>query len=403
MEKLTNAQSFFVWVAGYDKATAEQCTSSEIRKLTIVGSMILIPAFIAIFSYSYGFYFIFGNHYAAIVGGVAAAIVLFVVDRSITAYGRPGSFSFGMLGRVVLAITIGLLLAEPLIIKVFEDSIQEQQYGELSQAKAITAVKYDEAVVLLNSDLAEDQEKLDHLREGYTKEMDGTGGSGIRNQGPIFQKKYQDYLNYQVLYNAKSSKVDAEIKAVQNDKANALRMVELNNANGLIGRMRALSKLGENEPIVNWTTWLLRVFFTIIELLPLLIKISPTGDRKLYYKLIDMNDAEKEKIFEMSSKERMAVKQQEEKLRLTNAFAELCHKETQVIASNMQKDSIYLMAKAQEMTERKIDFVARALKNIKDETLLSEVLASFEAVHTGFMNVISQLISKSNSNFSTNN
>ena len=130
--------------------------------------------------------------------------------------------------------------------------------------------------------------------------------------------------------------------------------------------------------------------------------MSPAGDRGLYYKLVDMNDDEKQQIFQMSSKERLEYKQQEEKLCLTKAFAELCHKETQIIAGNKEKDSLYLMAKAHEMAERKIDFIGRAIKSIKDETLLKQVLEQFEQIHVGFMNTIDQLIAKSNSNFSTN-
>lgn len=166
--------------------------------------------------------------------------------------------------------------------------------------------------------------------------------------------------------------------------------------------MRALSSLGEKEPIVRRTTWLLRTFFILIELLPMLIKISPSGDRGLYYKLVDMNDAENEKMFLMSSGERLKVKQQEEKLRLTQVFSELCLKETQVIANHKEKDSVYLMAKVQELTDKKIDFVAKALKRIKDEKILAQVLSKLDEIHNGFLKTIEDVTAKSNANFSVN-
>lgn len=400
MKPITKSQSLLIWAAGFDNQTATQCTSSEIRKMTIAGSMVFIPAFLALFSYSYGFYFIFHNTNAAILGGIASAIVLFVIDRSIMAYGRPGRISLGLLGRILLAVTVGFLLAEPLILKIFEDSIQEQQFSELSTAKESAATPYDARIKALQDELGVDQKRLYELQQAYTAEMDGSGGSMIRNQGPIYEQKYKDYQEYQQLYAANQANTAAKIAEIQNQKSEALAMIEHNNADGLIGRMRALSSLGEKEPIVHWTTWLLRIFFTLVECLPLLIKISPAGDRGLYYKLVDMNDVEKEQIFEMSSKERLEFKQQEEKLRLTQAFAELSHKETQIIAGNKEKDSIYLMAKAQELTEKKIDFVGRAIKHIKDEGLLKEVLARFDQIHAGFMFTINQLITKSNSNFS---
>jgi hypothetical protein len=401
MKKLTKTQALLIWAAGFNYETAVQCTDTERGKMATAGSMVFIPAFIALFSYSYGFYFIFENVTVAIVGGIVSAIVLFIIDRSIMAYGRPGSFSLGLLGRLMLAVTVGFLLAEPLILKIFDDSIQEQQFTELSAAKENTAISYEESISVLQEELSESRQHLSSLQEAYTAEMDGTGGSKIRNQGPIFQQKYQDYQDYQKIYEENQVTTRAEIAEIQTQKAEAMDLVEKNNANGLIGRMRALSSLGEKEPIVHWTTWMLRIFFTLIELLPLLIKISPAGDRGLYYELVDMNDDEKKQIFEMSSKERLEFKQQEEKLRLTQAFAELCQQETQIIAANKAKDSIFLMAKLQELTEKKIDFDERAMSTIMDEDLLNEILAKFNQIHNGFMDTINQLIIKSNSNFST--
>ena len=402
MKPISTTQSTLLWAAGFDKETAEKCTSPEILKMTIAGSMVCIPAFLALFSYSYGFNLIFGNLFATIGCGIISASVIFVLDRSIMAYGRPGTFSLGLIGRLLLAVTVGFLLAEPLILKIFDDSIQEQQFTAVTAAKSNAASAFDARIKSLQDQLSAGQQRLYDLQQAYTGEMDGTSGSGIRNQGPIFEKKHNDYEDFKALYSANKITTAAQISELQKQKTYALARVENKQANGLIGRMRALETLGQKEPIVHWTTWLLRIFFTMIELLPLLIKISPAGDRGLYYKLVDMNDDENQQIFQMSSKERLEYKQQEEKLRLTQAFAELCQKETQIIASNKEKDSLYLMTKAHEMAEKKIDFVGRAIKRIKDESLLKQVLEQFEQIHAGFMSTIDQLIAKSNSNFSTN-
>lgn len=400
MKNLSTTQSILIWAAGFDSQAASQCTSSEVRKMTIAGSMVFIPAFLALFSYSYGFYFIFKDPTCAIIGGIVSSIILFIIDRSIMAYGRPGVLSFGLFGRVLLAITIGVLLAEPLILKIFEDSINEQQYVELTSAKKNEASEFDNKIAEVNNKLDIQRKKLYDLQTAYTQEMDGTGGSKKRDKGPIFQKKEQDYLKEEADYKVNLGKAQTEISEIESERESALNLVEVNNANGLIGRMRALSSLGAKESIVFWTTWLLRIFFTLIELIPLLIKLSPSGDRGLYYKIVDLNDEEKEQIISMSSTERLKMKEQEENLRLTQQFAELCHKETQVIAENKEKDSIYLMIKAQEMTDKKIDFVARAVGNIKDEELLREVLGRFDQIHSGFMATLNQLIIKSNANFS---
>lgn len=401
MKPITKIQTVLLWAAGYDKETAGLCTSPEVKKMTIAGSMVFIPAFIALFSYSYGFYFIFKNLEGAIIGGVASAIVLFIIDRSIMAFGRPGKWSFGMLGRVLLAVTVGFLLAEPLILKIFEDSIIETQFAELDVTKSEKSKTYDARINVLNTEMIESNNRLNQLQQAYTSEMDGTGGSGFRNQGPIYQQKHHDFLVFQNQDSILRANNQSLINSIEEEKSAALLLVENNQADGLIGRMRSLNKLAEKEPIVNITSWLLRIFFCLIELLPLLIKISPSGDRGLYYILVDANDLERERVHEMSSNERLQLKGQEEKLRLTQAFNDLCCKEIQIYLSSKEKDSNYLMIKALEMSERKIDLVGKAVKSIKDETLLNETLVTFENIHAGFMQTVNQLLAKSNSNFST--
>ena len=402
MKNLSITQRILIWLAGHDRKTAENCTSSEVKKICIYGSMVLIPGLIGLGSYGYGFYFIFKNFTAAIIGGVVMAMVLVLIDRSILAFGR-GKFSLGMLGRLCMAMTAGFMLAEPIVLKIFEDSIEEQQYAELKQQKETAAVPYQTQVAALEDELKKDEARVNELQSAYTGEADGTGGSGIRNQGPIYEMKKQDYIDAKKNYDAKVASYAAKVQGINTDKETEYTGIEKKNADGLIGRMRALSALGDKEPIVKWTTWLLRIFFCLIELLPLLIKISPTGDRGLYPRLIDIADKEREDIYIMSSDERKAVRQQEEKLRYTEEYANLCMKETQIISSSKEKDTVFLMDRATALTEKKLDFITRATKSIKDPAMLQTVINHLNQIHDGFMATIEHLLSKSNRNFGTNN
>jgi hypothetical protein len=403
MKNVNAMQRIFIWLAGYDSNTANNCTSSEIRKITIMGTMVLLPGLIGLFSYGYGFYFIFKNLQSAIIGGMLSSIVLILIDRGIMAYGRPGHFSFGMFGRVCLAVTVGILLAEPLILKIFEDSIEEQQYVELKHQKEAISIPYQSQIKALNADLKIDEGRINALQTAYTGEADGTLGTGNRNQGPIYEMKKQDYLKAKADYDAKAIKYASNINHINADKDAENNMLEQKKADGLIGRMRALSVLGEKEPIVKWATWLLRFFFCMVELLPLLIKISPTGDRGLYHGLVDIADKEREEVYTMSSDERKAVHQQEEKLRYTQVYADLCLKETQIISTSKEKDTVYLMDRATALTEKKLDIITRATKSIKDPVLLQTVINHLNDIHNGFMSTIEHLLSKSNKNFGANN
>lgn len=402
MKKLNVIQKTLIWLSGHDRKTAENCTSSEVKKICIYGSMVMIPGLVGLFSYSYGFYFVFKIVSAAIIGGVVMTFVLIMIDRSILAFGR-GKFSIGMFGRLCMAMTAGCLLAEPIVLKIFEDSIDEQKYVEVQQLKKAAAIPYQIQVAALDDELKKDQTRVNELQAAYTGEADGTTGSHIRNQGPIYEMKKQDYLDAKQSYDAKVARYTAKIQNINIDKEAEYAGIENKNADGLIGRMRALSALGDKEPIVKYTTWLLRIFFCLIELLPLLIKISPSGDRGLYHGLVDIADKEREQIYTMSSEERKVVHHQAEKLRYTQEYAELCMKETQIISSSKEKDTVFLMDRATALTEKKLDFITRATKTIKDPAMLQTVINHLNEIHDGFMMTIEHLLSKSNRNFGTNN
>ena len=73
--------------------------------------------------------------------------------------------------------------------------------------------------------------------------------------------KKQDYLDAKKSYDAKVVNYAAKVQDINADKEKEYAGIGKKNADGLIGRMRALSALGDKEPIVKWTTWLLRIFF----------------------------------------------------------------------------------------------------------------------------------------------
>ncbi|MBL0053075.1 MAG: DUF4407 domain-containing protein [Bacteroidetes bacterium] len=118
------------------------------------------------------------------------------------AYGRPGKFSLGMLGRVCLAVTVGFMLAEPIVLKVFEDSIEEQQYSELSQQKKSASTPYQNQIAALETDLKTDAAHLNELKKEYTGEADRTSvhSSAIRS---IYEMKKQNYDDAKQFMNLK--------------------------------------------------------------------------------------------------------------------------------------------------------------------------------------------------------
>jgi hypothetical protein len=399
MKNLTLIKKILIWAAGFDIKTAQHCSESEISRMVTYGTLVFIPAFVALFSYSYAFNYAFDNIKAAIAGGIAAAIVLFIIERGIMATGRPGHFTLGMAGRLAFALCIGFMIAEPVILRVFEDSIDEEQYAELTNRQKEGVVSFDTQIADYRNELKGDEKHLLDLRKDYTQEMDGTGGSKQINQGPIYQKKLDDYKSFEAKYNQKVATTNTAIASIETRKNSTKTEVKDHQANRLLGRMQTLHRIAEKDSIVFASVWLLRLAFILIELIPLFLKMSPTGSRNSYYAIADKSDEESEQVFSMSSAERLKIKQQEDKLIYTEAYANLCHSEIKVLIDNKEKDTTYLMSKALMMSEKKTDLIGKVVKKIKDKQLLDEVIASIQSSHNGYMTVLNELIGKSNSNY----
>jgi hypothetical protein len=399
MQRINGHEAILIWLAGFNRKTAELCTGSEIRKMTIAGSMVLIPPLVGLFSYGYAFYFLFNNLLGAIIGGVLSAIVLLLIDRSIMAYGRPGSISLGMLGRVLLALSVGLMLAEPIILKVFEDSIGEQQHQDLVAAQQSSKQAFQEEILAIQDALQEQEGRLHDLQTAYTLEMDGRGSNWGVGQGSIYQKKLQDYEDYKDQYLSSKAAANEEIAAIEIQMTKQLEALAANKATGLIGRMRALHTLGQQEPIVEVTTWLLRIFFVLIELIPLLIKISPAGDRGLYYKLVDTLDQEREAVLAGLSKERQHVAVQEKQVVYAIERAALSSREQAAIIAVKAKDAALLMDEVLTMVEQKIIRKQQAAQTISDPALLEQVYHQIDAIFEDFIQTVDQLHDRPVSHF----
>jgi hypothetical protein len=138
-------------------------------------------------------------------------------------------------------------------------------------------------------------------------------------------------------------------------------------------------------------------------LLPLLLKLSPSGDRGLYYTVIDIQDQEQESVITALSKEREQIIVKEEEIRYAQKYSELVQQEIALIANGKYKDTIHLADRVMAMAEKRIEFKTRAVKRIADEEALQRVLSQLDSIFEGFVNTVDNLNGRSNSNFSSDN
>jgi hypothetical protein len=114
MNKFNFITRFLLIYAGADINTMSQCTSSEVPKYTIMGTCVLIPSILGLFSGGYTMYLVTASLWAAVLFAPVWSWVIFTLDRAVIANTRPGKVSFGVAGRIFLAVVIAFTISEQL-------------------------------------------------------------------------------------------------------------------------------------------------------------------------------------------------------------------------------------------------------------------------------------------------
>jgi len=390
MKDLTIYQTITTWLSGKDIETASECSSSEINRMGHEALMVLVAPLIGLFSYTYAIYYMFGNLPIAIAFGALLSIIILLIDRSIVGYSRS-KFSVGMIGRFLLAIGLAFTMAEPILLHVFQPSIQEQLAESIKEAQQEAAAPYTRLINNLEQEIEEGENRLHDLQQVYTQEMDGTGGSGIRNKGPIYEQKYQDYEDYKTTFSEKEERLRAEIAETDSARFNAMQQVKSSKADGLIAGLRALHDLGEKESVVFYGSWLLRLVLVFIELCPLLIKMTPTGGIDLYNQLVDQFDRESKKVNEMMSSHRQKVALEKQSFELLNSYFEMYAEKVKRISKAKSQTAQYRMNQIAEMAKARNTHKQKIANIIDEQRLLDTLHGQIDDIFEEFLRTINNL------------
>lgn len=291
MEKITN---FFLFASGADRQLLEQCPSEKGKYIGIGGTVFFTGLFAALAA-AYALFTVFDNYFAAILLGLIWGLMIFNLDRFIVSSMRKEERFirelFTALPRVLLAVVISIVIARPIELKIFEKEIEpelvvmEQQVYASQEAEL--KLRYEPAIVQLRQDVqrlkqevADKTAQRNELVSIAQQEADGTGGSKIKNLGPIYKVKKADADKAEAelteLAKANNSKViqletqlrDAESK--MNEAVGALIHAKVD---GPAARMEALSRLTDESAAMMWAHIFIIILFLMIESTPILVKL----------------------------------------------------------------------------------------------------------------------------------
>ena len=301
-KKPVDNNNFLWWCSGAHQKLLKQFPS-EHSKYSGLGAVLLATFVLATISAGYAVYTVFGNWLWTIAFAIIWGLIIFNFDRFLVSTMRKYGISrrkqiMMALPRLALAFLIGVVIARPLEMKIFEKEINVKMTKNLHdkirlndsllamEYKNQLANAYTERQRLLGRKLAI-EDTLHNLRSAYLQEADGTGGSRQRGIENITRLK-QDAFNLARIQfapelllleqNMKSQdSVTNTAKASMEDKRKQFEATAMANM-GFLERNKALSDLSAEENSVFWASLLISMLIILIEIGPVLSKLMmPLG------------------------------------------------------------------------------------------------------------------------------
>jgi uncharacterized protein DUF4407 len=392
---------FLLNCAGADHSTMAQCTSSEVRKYKIMGTCVLIPAVLALFSGGYAMYLISQSETLAYLFAPVWGLIIFTLDRAVVSTTRPGKVSLGVVGRIFLSIIIAFTISEPIVLRLFSDSIEDKRISIIDEKQTAATSQFDNQILKLKSESVEEKTKLDVLSRSYVQEVDGTGGSRVAYRGPIAEVKYQTYQKALSDYNKNEDNRNAELSKLGTERKHKLQLVSDKDAKGFLGNMRILGRLSDEDPHVMWSTWLIRLLFLCIELIPVFIKLGNSADYGLFDKLKDMNDETCFGLQKMLVEEKRDVMKIEQSILLQEQKSALMFQQIKGLMNSKLKDYEYFLDKIKYAMEQQLKLKIQLIEKIKDEDARTELINQVTRIYEGYVATLESMVEKSNLYHST--
>ncbi len=268
----------------YDKKTTFLCRLAgkrgdliprEKTRYGVIGSSLFIPAMLAFYTFPYLL-----TTVMSIPTGIAylltipLAFVIFLVDRSFVATMGYKKIWYSVLARIVLATVMGMFLAKPIELKLFEKETTEELKVQ-KQAK-LASIEKERTAAFAEIKAQEENatSELNRARQEYEREVNESIGGRIAGHGIEAKKKEAYFREQESLYrNNVAPKIDQRRKEVEATFDQKKVEYISTQSDGLGARAQALDAAGKKYPAVAFTSWLIILTLIMLDLSPLLAKV----------------------------------------------------------------------------------------------------------------------------------
>ena len=290
---------FLWWLATADGEILKDCKVDK-ERYRIIGIAVLVTWLFATLAWGYFFSTVVKDD--LVIAGLALffGFAILSIDRSLIAAmsrngGKPQFLPVAF--RLLLAITIGLFISQPVVLMLFKKDIDAQMVldrqskldhfrKEQADLNLVRSKELRQQLSTINSQQTQKEEQVKEYKDGYIRETDGTGGSGKIGESAIAKVKKGEYLKSEEelrklkkeLEPARLEK-EAQLATMFSEDSLKEQVYMATLTDGFLSQTEALNTLTEEHPPLKQRYRLIVFIITLIEIMPLLTKLMmPKGE-----------------------------------------------------------------------------------------------------------------------------
>lgn len=277
----TGVSRIMVWLAGADGAVLAKCPYTEQTRFAALGGAVLTSALIAGAGVAYLTTMLQAPWAFALPIGAAFGIAVVNLDRwmlgSLRHQRTAGRTILTGIPRLLLALMIGLIVSEPLVLRVFEQEVNRQALVNNQTAMARNLAVVDHRY----PEIRELERRLDVLRDQLAEDS-AAYFKGDRTRRRLVQlDRKQVAAAEDNLFRLIEQRKAAETTT----RAAAARPI------GFLDRVRALNDLKRDDNAVSGLQTTVQLLIVLLLSLPIVVRLlTLLGRRSIYDRLADQLD-----------------------------------------------------------------------------------------------------------------
>lgn len=288
---------FLWWLATAETELIYDCVVDR-NRYRIVGFSVLATWLFATLAWTYFFTTATDSIWISLFMGTFMGFVILTIDRTlIKGINKANKNKLApLLFRGLLAITIGIFMAQPAILYLFDKEVQLQtsldnEGRKLQKHQELERFYAGEKAALTSQKNQLEQQlnikygEVNEARTNYLAETDGSGGSGKIGISVIalakkkeFEKLENDYVSLQKTIQPQIDSLQKQLGGIEEAIRSQQSQFDLLLNNGFLTRIQALHNMVKGNNALAYRYYLVIIILMLIELMPVIAKtLLPAG------------------------------------------------------------------------------------------------------------------------------